>query len=195
VAVSVVDRFETVYVQQQQTEWPPVPERARHFALQLALEAAAICKTRQVIREGRFLAGIEVGLEVEQRARARQQKVDVRRVCDITQRAHFRAAPRVMRVVSGGGLNDDRNESRQRVGAHAPRQLIPVQLGHHHVRDNQVGLKGIDRDEARLAVIRGAHLITGHLQRDGQQHPFVRVIIDDENTRFFHHKLTVRCVK
>src|SRR3712207_8837769 len=47
-----------------------------------------------------LFARVEIVFEIEQRARAREQEVEIGRVCDVAERAHLRAAPRVLRFRS-----------------------------------------------------------------------------------------------
>ena len=121
--------------------------------------------------------------------RARPQQVEVGRVGDVAERAQLGAEPHVAPLDARGRLDDDGDELGLRVGAHAADHLVAVHARHHHVGDDEVGLVEFDRREARDAVHRRVHLVALVLQREGQQQPFVGLVVDDEHAEFGHHKL------
>src|SRR5215210_460112 len=101
-----------IYVQQEQAERSLITQRTRDLALQLAFEAATIGEARQVIRKGRLLAGIQIALEIQERAHTREQQINIERVCNVAERADLCAAPGILRLAARGSLNNDRNKPR-----------------------------------------------------------------------------------
>jgi hypothetical protein len=49
-----------------------------------------------MIREGRLLAGVEVVLKIEERARAGEEQIEIGRVGDVAERAGLGAEPHVV---------------------------------------------------------------------------------------------------
>jgi len=81
-----------------------------------------------------------------------------------------------------GGQHDDRDVAdRAFFGPDLRGDLVPVELGQHHVEEDQVGLLGAPEAEPLGAVARDDDLVAFLLQRVLEQALNVRVVVDDED--------------
>ena len=105
----IIDLLELVNINQQETEGMVVSRPALDLAPQMSLEAASIGQASQVVREGRFFTGVEIGFEVQQSSNARKQQVQIGRIGEKAQRPGLGSMRNPWpRFVTG--LKDDGNE-------------------------------------------------------------------------------------
>jgi len=94
-----------------------------------------------------------------------------------------------------GGLHDDRNERQGRIGLDAPRDLEPVDLGEHHIEQDQVGqplsaggpgAQRHDHGERLFAIVRDGRLVPAGLEPVPQDRHIVRIVVDDQDASRGH---------
>ncbi len=83
--------------------------------------------------------------------------------------------------IGEGCHHDDRDVRRRRIGLDATADLKTVELRHHHVQQDDVGLFGRDLCQRLKAVEGGAHDVMLGREHDDQQLDVHLVIIDDKN--------------
>src|SRR5689334_14220056 len=99
---AVVEIFETVDVEHQQSEWPAKPFDSTNFSFELTLKPAAISQASQVVRKRRFLANVEVCFELEQGPGPGHQQIEIRGIRDVTKRADFTGPAQILGPPSAG---------------------------------------------------------------------------------------------
>ena len=115
----------------------------------------------------------------EHAADARQQLGRVERLDDVVVRADREPLELVGRQPAGR-QDDHRDGGGPRVLAELPRELEPVDVGHHHVGEDQVGRLPPDQVERLLTVVRDPHAEPGGGELDLEQPGDERVVVDDE---------------
>ncbi len=79
------------------------------------------------------------------------------------------------------GQQQHRHGGGARIGPQCRDQFQPVQPGHHHVADHQVGQIGPDGLERFVAVGDGVDLVAGRAQQAAQVLTHVGVVVGDEH--------------
>ena len=73
------------------------------------------------------------------------------------------------------------------MGCDPLRQLVPIHLGHYHVREHNIeGLCRAKRDRLPTATSR-SHRVAGALKRKGQKGRYLRLVINNENSGSICH--------
>ena len=79
-----------------------------------------------------------------------------------------------------GREHDDRQPRRLRIGPDRSKEVEPVELGHHHIGEDQVRPRALDRRQRRLAIGDGLHIkVPG--QDAPQVAPHLGVVVNDEH--------------
>jgi hypothetical protein len=81
------------------------------------------------------------------------------------------------------GQQDDRHPARPFVLAQPRRDLVPVELRHHHVEDGQVRSPLDGEPERVAAVVGGNHVVAGALEPERDEGEDVRIVVGDEDER------------
>ena len=162
----------------------PKALHAPDLSFELSFESSSIRKPGKVVRKSCFLTNIQIGFKLEQCSGPRQQQIEIGRIGDISQSTDFVGSPKIFRTPTRGGLHDDGNKLRQRVGPDALGQLVPVHTRHHHIGYNQVRLIRLDGCECLITVRGRGNVVAGETQSCLDQAQFIGVVVDDKNVGF-----------
>ena len=92
-----------------------------------------------------------------------------------------------VRGIRLGRHEDDRDEGKRRIRPEPPADLEPVQLGHHHVEQDEIGLCLLRRGERLLAVGRGDDVVPAGGQAHLQDVDVRRRVVHDQDPRRCSH--------
>ena len=144
----------------------------------VAEDLAGVVVELEVAEAEDALAAARVAEAPQDRADAGEQLLDREGLGDVVVAAEGEAADLVLGRVAGG-----EEEDRGLVGAlaHPPGDLEAVEVGQHHVEQDEVGPELADRAERRLPVGRRLDLVVVEAQGDREDIGDVRLVVDDED--------------
>ena len=90
-------------------------------------------------------------------------------------------APDLLLHLALGGEHDDRGVPRALLGPDPARHLVAVELGQHHVEQQQVGVLEAPQPHGLGPVGRGQDLVALLAQGIGEQALDVGIVVDDED--------------
>ena len=203
--VRVIDTLEHVEVAHHARERLVETDRMLERLFQPFLEAPAVVDAgegvgardaHELVVDGEQLGALALDLllqrlDAQQRADPRFELGEIDRFGDVVVGAGVETDHLVLGGIEGG-LHDDRDERQALIGLDAPRHLEAVDLGQHHVEQDQVrqwlgsGGCGTERreDGERLLAVVGDHRrVSAGLKVVPQDRDVVGVVVDDQNPR------------
>ena len=124
---------------------------------------------------------VDVGdlVATQERAHSSDDLLETERLGDVVVAADGQPGHLVLHGVAGG---EEEHRHVAPIGAQATGHLESVDVGHHHVEDEQVGLP-VAREGQRLLPTPGrAYVESDELQSSGQQVGDVGLVVDNENS-------------
>jgi hypothetical protein len=79
------------------------------------------------------------------------------------------------------------------IGGNPLHQLVPIHLGHHHVREHYIERFCRTKRDRFATTTSRSHNVTGVLKRKGKKRRYLRLVVNNENSGGYGHVCLKSC--